>query len=47
VPAAALTPALGDLSKVPLVILEDGTESNLIVDNINNIYNILTWGDMT
>ena len=47
VPAAALTPVLGDLSKVPLVILEEGTESNLIVDNINNIYNILTWGDMT
>lgn len=47
VPAAALTTALGDLSTVPMVTLRDGKESNTIVDNINHIYDILTWGDMT
>ena len=47
VPAAALTSALGNLSAVPTVTLKDGTTSNTIVDNIANIYEILTWGDMT
>lgn len=50
VPAGALTTALGNLSAVPTVTLitDDGTsyESNTIVDNINNIYTILTWGEM-
>lgn len=47
VPATALTSALGDLSAVPTVTLKNGTTSNTIVDNIANIYEILTWGDMT
>ncbi len=47
VPAAALTNSLGDLTKVPTITLSNGTTtSNTVVDNINNIYNILTWGDM-
>lgn len=47
IPAAALTAALGDLSAMPMITLKDGKESNTIVDNINHIYDILTWGDMT
>ena len=47
VPAEALTATIGNLSAVPTVTLSDGSESNTLVDNINNIYSILTWGDMT
>lgn len=46
VSADALKPALGDLSKLPTIKVGD-TTSNTVVDNINNIYDILTWGEMT
>ena len=42
----ALKPALGDLSKLPTIKV-GGVDSNSVVDNINNIYDILTWGEMT
>lgn len=46
VPAAALTPVLGDLSTLPLITFNDGTSSNTVVDHITNIYEKLTWGEL-
>lgn len=46
VPAAALTPALGDLSTLPLITFDDGTSSNTVVDHITNIYEKLSWGEL-
>lgn len=46
VPAAALTPALGDLSTLPLITFDDGTQSNTVVDHITNIYEKLSWGEL-
>jgi hypothetical protein len=46
VPSAALTPALGDLSTLPLITFDDGTQSNTVVDHITNIYEKLSWGEL-
>lgn len=46
VPAAALTPTLGDLSTLPMITFDDGTSSNTVVDHITNIYERLSWGEL-
>lgn len=46
VPATALSATLGNLSTLPVVTLSDGTQSNQLVHNIANIYNILEWKEI-
>jgi hypothetical protein len=41
VPTGALTPVLGDLSTLPNI-----DKNFTIVDEIHNLYDILTWADI-
>lgn len=46
VSANALAPTLGDLKTLPIIDLGNGDTAENVVEHINNIYSILSWGEV-